>query len=159
MTVVWHRGFTCKLLRLLSDKHMVRIIMEYVRNRSFTVTTSDIKQSRPRHLKNGVLLGFIFFQHSYLQSALHNFQKAYLCRQSSIAAVFIWKLEGTLSQDMITLSAYLQTWRLKLSHTKTVTVVFHLNNQDAKRELKAYISNRFFQFCPTSSDLGVKLNR
>ena len=25
---VWHRGFTCKLLRLLPDKHMVRMIME-----------------------------------------------------------------------------------------------------------------------------------
>ena len=33
-----------------------------------------------------------------------------------------WKdLEGTLSQDMSTLSLHLQTWRLKLSHTKTVT--------------------------------------
>ena len=28
----WHRGLTCKLLRLLSDKHMVRMIMELVRN-------------------------------------------------------------------------------------------------------------------------------
>ena len=25
---VWHQGFTCKLLRLLPDKHMVRMIME-----------------------------------------------------------------------------------------------------------------------------------
>ena len=25
---VWHRGLTCKLLRLLPDKHMVRMIME-----------------------------------------------------------------------------------------------------------------------------------
>ena len=33
---VWHRGLTCKLLRLLPDKHMVRMIMEPVRNRSFT---------------------------------------------------------------------------------------------------------------------------
>ena len=37
-----------------------------------------------------------------------------------------WKnLEGTLAQDMSTLSTYLQTWRLKLSHTKKVTVAFH----------------------------------
>ena len=50
-----------------------------------------------------------------------------------------WKdLEGTLSQDMYTLSAYLQTWRLKLSHTKTVTAAFHLNNREAKHELKVY---------------------
>ena len=61
-----------------------------------------------------------------------------------------WKdLEGTLSQDMYieinniyrdkhvytyieinmsTLSAYLQTWKLKFSHTKAVTAAFHLNN-------------------------------
>ena len=46
-----------------------------------------------------------------------------------------WKdLEGTLSQDMSTLSAYLQTWWLKLSHTKTVTTAFHLNNREAKRD-------------------------
>ena len=46
-----------------------------------------------------------------------------------------WKdLEETLSQDMSTLSGYLQTWRLKLSHTKTMTAVFHLNNREAKRD-------------------------
>ena len=42
----WHRGLTCKLLRLLSDKHMVRMIMELVWNRSFTLTTDDSKPSR-----------------------------------------------------------------------------------------------------------------
>ena len=31
---VWYRGFTCKLLRLLPDKHMVWMVLELVRNRS-----------------------------------------------------------------------------------------------------------------------------
>ena len=71
-----------------------------------------------------------------------------------------WKdLKGTLSQDMSTLSAYLQTWRLKLSHTKTVTAAFHLNNREAKRELKVYNINRILPFCPTLTCLGVKLDR
>ena len=71
-----------------------------------------------------------------------------------------WKdLEGTLNQDMSTLSAYLQTWRLKLSHTKTVTAAFHLNNREAKRELKVYKNVRLLPFCPTPTYLGVKLNR
>ena len=26
--IVWHRGLTCKLLRLLPNKHMVQLIME-----------------------------------------------------------------------------------------------------------------------------------
>ena len=60
---------------------------------------------------------------------------------------------------MSTLLAYLQTWRLKLSHTKTVTAVFHLNNQEAKRELKVYNNGRLLPFCPTPTYLGVKLDR
>ena len=71
-----------------------------------------------------------------------------------------WKdLEGTLSQDMSTHSAYLQTWRLKLNHTKTVTTAFHLNNREAKRELKVYNNSRLLPFCPTPTYLGVKLDR
>ena len=71
-----------------------------------------------------------------------------------------WKdLEGTLSQDMSTLSAYLQTWRLKLSHTKTVRAAFYLNNRETKRELKVYNNGRFLPFCPTPTYLGVKLHR
>ena len=34
---VWNRGLICKLLGLLPDKHMVRMIMELIRNRSFTL--------------------------------------------------------------------------------------------------------------------------
>ena len=71
-----------------------------------------------------------------------------------------WKdLEGTLSQDMSTLSTYLQTWRLKLSHTKMVTAAFHLNNREAKRELKVYNNGRLLPFCPTPTYFGVKLDR
>ena len=71
-----------------------------------------------------------------------------------------WKdLEGTLSQDISALSAYLQTMRLKLSHTKTVTAVFHLNNREAKREVKVYNNGRLLPFCPTPTYLGVKLDR
>ena len=56
---VWHRGLTCKLLRLLPDKHMVKMMMELVRNRSFTLTTGDSKQSRLRRLENGVPQGLV----------------------------------------------------------------------------------------------------
>ena len=71
-----------------------------------------------------------------------------------------WKdLEGTLSQDMSTLSASLQTWRLKFSHTKMVMAAFHLNNREAKRELKVYNNDILLPFCPTPTYLEVKLDR
>ena len=47
----------------------------------------------------------------------------------------------------------------KLSHTKTVTAAFHLNNRKAKRELEVYNNDRLSPFCLTPSYLGVKLDR
>ena len=60
---------------------------------------------------------------------------------------------------MSILLAYLQTWRLKLSHTKTATAAFHLNNREAKRELKVYKKDRLSLFYSKPTCLGVKLNR
>jgi len=39
----------------------------------------------------------------------------------------------SLSEDMATVNEYLQTRKLQLSIAKTVSVVFHLNNKEAKR--------------------------
>ena len=48
---------------------------------------------------------------------------------------------------------------LKLSHTKTVTAAFNLNNREAKRELTIYNNGRLLPFFPTPTYLGVKLDR
>ena len=56
---VWHRGLTCKLLRLLPDKHMVQMIMEFIRNRSFTFSIGDSKRNRLRRLRNGLPQGSV----------------------------------------------------------------------------------------------------
>ena len=54
-----HRGLTCKLLRLLPEKHMISMFMVLVRNRSFFLTTGDSKLKRLRSLKNDVLRGSV----------------------------------------------------------------------------------------------------
>ena len=46
-----------------------------------------------------------------------------------------------------TVGEYLQTWKLKLSTTKTVSAAFHLNNKEAKRELKANFNNESLPMC------------
>ena len=162
---VWHRGLTSKLLRLFSDKHMVRMIMELVQNRSFTLTTGDSKQSRLRRFKNGVPQGsvlalLLFNIYTYDLPSMIFRKFVYADDLILLHSSGNWKdLEGTLSQDMSTLSAYLQTCRLKLSHTKTVTTAFHLNNREAKRELKVYNNGRLLPFCSNPTYLGVKLDR
>ena len=47
----------------------------------------------------------------------------------------------------------------ELSHTKTVTTAFHLNNREAKRELKIFNNGKLLPYCPTPTYLGVKLDR
>ena len=144
---------------------MVKMIMELVRNQSFTLTTGDSKQSRLRCLKNGVPQGsvlapLLFNIYTYDLSSMISRKFAYVDDLALLHSSGNWKdLEETLSQDMSTLSAYVQTWRLKLSHTKTVTTGFHLNNREAKRELKVYNNGRLLPFCPTPTYLGVKLDR
>ena len=144
---------------------MVKMIMELVRNRSFTLTTGDSKQSRLRRLKNGVpqgsvLASLLFNIYTYDLPSMISRKLAYADDLALLHSSGNWKdLEGTLSQDMSTLSAYLQTWRLKLSHTKTVTTAFHLNNREAKHELKVYNNGGLLPFCPTPTYLGVKLDR
>ena len=51
---VWHRCPICKVLKLLPDKHMIRIIMELVQNRNLTLITGSGKQTKLRRMKNGV---------------------------------------------------------------------------------------------------------
>ena len=137
---------------------MVKMIMELVRNQSFTLTSGDSKQSRLRRLKNGVPQGsvlapLLFNIYTYDLPSMISRKFAYADDLASLHSSGNWKdLEGTLGQDMSILSAYLQTWRLKLSHTKTMTAAFHLNNREAKQQ-------RLLPFCPTLIYLGVKLDR
>ena len=137
--------------------------MELVCNHSFTLTTSDSKQSRLRCLKNGVPQGsvlapLLFNIYTYDLPSMISRKFVYADDLALLHSSGNWKnLKGTLSQDMFTLSVYLQTWRLKLSHTKRVT--FHLNNREAKRELKVYNNSKLLPFCPTPTYLGVKLDR
>ena len=136
---IWHRGLTCKLLRLLPDRHMVHMIMEVIGNRSFTHTTGNGQRSRLRRLKNGVPQGSILeplLFNMYTSDLLTTIYRkyAYADDLAIMHADGDWQaVEGVLSKDMATLGEYLPTWKLKLSTTKTVSAVFHLNNKEAKR--------------------------
>ena len=162
---VWHRGFACKLLRLLPDRHMVHMIMEMVGNRSFTLTTGNGQRSRLRRLKNGVpqrsVLAPLLFN-IYISDLPTTISRtyAYADDPAIIHADGNWQaVEGALSKVMATLGEYLQTWKLKLSTTKTVSAVFHLNNKEAKRELKLNFNNETLPFCSEPKYLGITLDR
>ena len=140
---------------------MVKMIMELVRNRSFTLTTGDSKQSRLSRLKNGVPQGSVLAP-SYLTSMydLHSMISRKFAYADDLALLHSsgnWKdLEGTIKPRHVYTFSISQDL---VSHTKTVAVAFHLNNREAKRELKVYNDDRLLPLCPTPTYLGVKLDR
>ena len=164
---VWHRGLICKLLRLLPDKHMVRMIMELLRNRSFTLTTGDSRQSRLKRLRNGlsqgsVLAPLLFNIYTYDLPSMTSQKYAYADDLAMLYTSRDWKaVEDALSQDKTTLSAYLQTRRLnlELSNSKTGTAAFHLNNREAKHEFNVYNNGNLMPPCPVPTHLRVEQDR
>ena len=102
---VWHRGLTCKLLRILPDKYMIRIIVKLVRNRSFTLTIGDSKQSRLRRLRNGllqesVLAPLVINIYTYDLPSMTSQQYTYADDLALLYASRDWKaVEDTLSRD------------------------------------------------------------
>ena len=144
---------------------MVRMIMELIRNKSFTLTTGGSNRSRLRRLKNGVQQGsvlapLLFNIYVYDLPSMVSRRYAYADDLALLYSSDDWKdLEGVLSQDMTTISTYLQTRRLQLSHTKAVTTAFHLNNREAKRKLNVYNNGKRLPFHSVPTYLGVKLDR
>ena len=139
--------------------------MEMVSNHRFTLTTGNGQRSRLRRLNNGVPQGFVLAPQLFnicisdLPITISR-KYAYADDLAIKHADGDWQaVEGALRKDMATLGDYLQTWKLKLSTTKTVWAAFHLNNKEAKRELKINFNNGTLHFCSELKYLRVTLDR
>ena len=66
-------------------------------------------------------------------------------------------VEGVLSKNMATVGGYLQTRKLKLSTTKTVSVAF-LNHKEAKQVVKVNYNNEILPFYPKPKYIEVTLD-
>ena len=161
---VWHCCLTCKLLHLLPDRHTVKMFMELVTNHSFTLTTRSGTHSRLRRLKNGipqgsVLASLLYNLYTYNLPTSVSQKYAHADDLTIMHSARDWQaIIGVLSQDLVTLAAYFQTWWLKLSWSKTVSVAFHLNNREAGHKLNVSFDGK----CLSSqipTHLGVKLDR
>ena len=106
---VWHNGLTCKLLRLLPDKHMVHMIVEMVSNHNFALTTGNGQRGRLRRLKNyfpqgSVLASLLFNIYTYDLPATISRKYAYADDLTIMHADGDWlAVEGALCKDMATL--------------------------------------------------------
>ena len=91
---VWHRGLTCKLLHLLPYRHMVKMFMKLVTNRSFTLTTRSGTTAGYDPSKNGVPQGSVlapFYITSTPTTCRHQSRRNILMRT---ILHFCWRLAG-----------------------------------------------------------------
>ena len=61
---VWYRGLACKLLQLLPNRHMVRMMMELIYNRSFTLNNGRGKKAGCDDSKT-TFFRVLFWLHSF----------------------------------------------------------------------------------------------
>ncbi|KAJ4928398.1 hypothetical protein JOQ06_016190 [Pogonophryne albipinna] len=162
---VWHRELHLKLLRTIPDRHMVKFIMETLTNRSFVLQTSNGQRSRLRRLRNGVSQGsvlspmlFNIYVHDLPDTTSRKYgyadDLAIMLRRPT------WKaMEDGLNDDLGTLVAYFQRWRLQLNIGKTVAAAYHLSTREARRELEVRVKNKRLEVQQASKYLGVRLDR
>ena len=68
-------------------------------------------------------------------------------------------MEEDVNSEMAILVDYLRKWRLQISIGKTVSVAYHLNNREAKRELDVFVANKRLVFQQAPKYIGVRLDR
>ena len=69
------------------------------------------------------------------------------------------KFKETLSRDMEELADFLQTWKLKLTTTKTTSTLFRLNNHEAQRQPNICVHWNTLPHNPHPKYFGEKLDR
>jgi len=126
----WHRGLICKLLRLLSHRHMIDMIMELVANRSFALTTGNGKRSMLRRLKNGVPQGSVLAPRLFnihiadLPTTISR-KYAYADDLAIMHADGDWQeVEGVLCKDMANVGEYLQTFLERVEYLQSFLAYF-----------------------------------
>ena len=109
----------------------------------------------------GICSGALTVQHLHLRPANHHLQKVCICWRRSNHECW-WRLAGGgrgADQRHGNARWIPPDLEAEAQHHKTVSAVFHLNNKEAKCELKVNFNNKTLPFCPEPKYLGVTLDR
>ena len=161
---IWHRGLALKLLQTIPSKHMVKLIMQMMTNRSFTLHI-DHQKTKKKMLKNGVPQGSVLAPicfNIYTSDLPTTTSKKYTYADDIAlltTGTSFSSLSDTLTNDLTNLNKYFINWRLKMNETKTVSSNFHLANRLANTQLKVKCAGNTIPFEKSPKYLGVTLDR
>lgn len=69
------------------------------------------------------------------------------------------KLENILNEDLVKVHAFIKSWHLTLNPTKSTSIVFHLINREASRNLNLVVDGNTISTKNAPKYPGIKLDR
>lgn len=151
-------------MKVIPCSRICNLICSMLSDRLFNVHLND-KYSKTRKLNNGLPQGsvlaptlFNLYIHDLPISISRKFiyadDMAFALQHKSFAHI-----EDTLTADLKLLSQYCAKWRLSPSIAKTEVSCFHLNHQEACRELNVQLNNKLLNHNHNAKYLGITLDR
>lgn len=161
---VWMDGLIYKLYITNTPIYIIRIIQDYLKNRSFAVKVGEAtstKRNVPKGVPQGSLLGpHLFNLYTYDIPPLVRCKKAIyaddmgLYATSSNAELAV----NYLQRDLNELSAYYKKWRLKLNEAKTEVIMFTRRVKNKKPQKKITMSGVVLEWKTEVKYLGLTLD-
>lgn len=161
---VWRHGLLLKFARVVPCLKLLNLLNNMLSNRMFQVVLGN-QRSRWRKLNDGLIQGAVMspplwnlYTHDVPATRSKKFTLAddrtlaYQCKDFNEA-------EQVLEDDLGILGRYHLKWRMKPNPTKTVVSSFHLNNQQANRELQVTFDGVQLTHEHHPKVLGVILDR
>ena len=162
---VQHSALLYKLIYLTERPRLVNTIREILSNRRFRVFMNN-KSSRWRKQKNGVPQGSVlaptlFNVYTYDLPELKPVKHFLFADDLAILAQddTFRKVEAKLEIALKSTGNYYQEWGLNANPGKTKVCAYHLNNEQAKRQLSVHWLGKPLEHKEDPEYLGITLDR
>lgn len=160
---VWHEGLLHKLIKLEVPQCLVKVIQNYLRDRSFSVYIGK-DHSAPKTIPAGVPQGSLVGPYAFILY-LNDIPKqphTHLAIYADDTATFtthsdIDVVAGRLQYSLELLSSYFKTWKLKLNSAKTEGILF--TRKRALPNTPVIIDNFHIRWSVSVKYLGVILDK
>lgn len=130
---VWHHGLIYKLLMGNLPKYLIRLIMDFIENRTFMVSVNN-ELSSPKTITTGLPQGSVlspllysiytsdFKAPSYMKTAYYADDTA-LITSSKLTSALLLKME----KGLLACNKYFHKWKIKINPIKTQAIIFPYN--------------------------------
>lgn len=147
---VWHRAFVCKLKRLNIPDYIVKLMDDYLRNRTFTV---KVKSAQSSVLAPTLFLMYIndLPKHPATSLALFADDTAVFSSSRKLEVVL-----RNIQKHIMLIEKYYKQWKIKINTQKTSLFIFTHKKSSINTKLTMY--GKDIQYTSLTKYLGLYLD-